>query len=167
MEKFENKNKETKPFVADYDAVLNEVYLGLAREKDLPNSFGASNFEEYLSTNFPDDTERFKVEVMLGADFDRSIIDLICNAMIFRRQSLIMKMKTTDGLGGGDYLPLEDMIQERLKDLRAEGALDVDLNFAIERVPACENEEASGIVNESSSAHSSSQEAEDRELVAA
>ena len=75
MEKFENKNKETKPFVADYDAVLNEVYLGLAREKDLPNSFGASNFEEYLSTNFSDDTERFKVEVMLGADFDRSIIN--------------------------------------------------------------------------------------------
>ena len=76
-------------------------------------------------------------------------------------------MKTTDGLGGGDYLPWEDMIQERLKDLRAEGALDVDLNFAIERVPACESEEASGIVNESSSAHSSNQEAEDRELVAA
>ena len=77
---------------------------------------------------------------MLGADFDRSIIDLICNAMIFRRQSLIMKMKTTDGLGGGDYLPWEDMIQERLKDLHAEGILDVDLNFAIERVPAREED---------------------------
>ena len=72
-------------------------------------------------------------------------------------------MKTTDGLGGGDYLPWEDMIQERLKDLRAEGVLDVDLNFTIER----ESEEAIWAISESSSAYSSNQEAEDRELVAA
>ena len=140
MEKSKNKNIELEPFVADYEVVLNEVYLGLAREKDLPNAFEAKDIDTFLSINYPEEKERANIMAELGADFDRGIVDLICNAMLFRRQSLVLKIQANEGLGEDGYLPWVNKIDERLINLKKKGTLAMGVCFAVEREPLLNTE---------------------------
>lgn len=131
MEKSKHTNLEIEPLVANYDELLNIVYLGLACENNLPGSLEASDIHELLEVNYPNMTERQNIVRKLGIDFDRGIVNLIATSMIFRKKSMIVEAPPRAGICGSDYFPWEEKLKERMDTLKETGAIKKDCFFKI------------------------------------
>ena len=132
MEKI-RKSAENQPTVFKYDALINTLYLGIAREHRLPGAIESDDFSALLDSICNTDEERYEMVSVLGAHFDRAMTELATTSIMLARKNVVVEVPPNGGIGKTDYYPWEEKVNEHLSQLQKDTLKESRRSFTVQR----------------------------------